>query len=486
MSPDNVKHNRWLILVIACMAQFMVVLDNTIVNVALPSVQRGLHFSPDNLQWVVNAYTLIFGGFLMLGGRAADLLGRRRLFVAGVVLFSAASLLNGIAQDSLWLVLSRGLQGLGGALVSPAALSIIMTTFSDHKERTQALGVWSAIAAGGAAFGLLLGGVLTDLVSWRWNFFINVPVGALTVLAAYRFIPESKADLGHHRFDAVGATSVTAGLLAVVFGLVKSVSWGWGDPRTLGFLIGGVLLLGVFVMIESRSTAPLIKLAIFKVRSITTADFVLLLVASSMFGMFYFASLYVQNIMGYSPLRAGFAFLPVSVGIVLGAGVSQGLIPRMGVRNVSVLGLLLATAGLLYLTRVPTTGAHYVVDLLVGLVPMSIGMGLVFVPITLLGTSGVSDDDAGMASGLFNSAQQVGGSLGLAILATLSADHTTSLLKTATSHLQRVSATVSGYHVAFLTAGIMMGAGAIIMMVFLRKRHLEGLEIDPSAMVAAA
>jgi EmrB/QacA subfamily drug resistance transporter len=486
VSPDNVKHNRWLILVIACMAQFMVVLDNTIVNVALPSVQRGLHFSPDNLQWVVNAYTLIFGGFLMLGGRAADLLGRRRLFVAGVVLFSAASLLNGIAQDSLWLVLSRGLQGLGGALVSPAALSIIMTTFSDHKERTQALGVWSAIAAGGAAFGLLLGGVLTDLVSWRWNFFINVPVGALTVLAAYRFIPESKADLGHHRFDAVGATSVTAGLLAVVFGLVKSVSWGWGDPRTLGFLIGGVLLLGVFVMIESRSTAPLIKLAIFKVRSITTADFVLLLVASSMFGMFYFASLYVQNIMGYSPLRAGFAFLPVSVGIVLGAGVSQGLIPRMGVRNVSVLGLLLATAGLLYLTRVPTTGAHYVVDLLVGLVPMSIGMGLVFVPITLLGTSGVSDDDAGMASGLFNSAQQVGGSLGLAILATLSADHTTSLLKTATSHLQRVSATVSGYHVAFLTAGIMMGAGAIIMMVFLRKRHLEGLEIDPSAMVAAA
>lgn len=486
MASDALKSKRWLILVIACMAQFMVVLDNTIVNVALASVQRGLHFSTANLQWVVNAYTLIFGGFLMLGGRAADLLGRRRLFVAGVVLFSAASLLNGLAQNSTWLIFGRGLQGLGGALVSPAALSIIMTTFRDTGERTRALGVWSAIAAGGAAFGLLLGGILTDLVSWRWNFFVNVPVGALTVLMAYRYVPESTADLGHRRFDAIGATTITGGLLVLVFGIVKSTTWGWGDPRTLGFLIGGALLLTIFVALEARSTAPLVKLSIFRVRSIATANSVMLLLASAMFGMFFFISLYVQDILGYSPLRAGLAFLPVSVGIIVGAGLSQGLIPRMGVRNISVFGMLLAAAGLAYLTRVPTTHAHYVVDLLLGLVPMSIGMGLVFVPITLLGTSGVSNDDAGLASGLFNSAQQVGGSLGLAILATLSTDHTRGLTKTATTSLEKSAATVSGYHLAFLAAAIMMAAGAALMVLFLRRRHVEGIELDPSAVVAAA
>ncbi len=253
MTAETPTTNRWLVLVIACLAQFMVVLDNTIVNVALPSVQRGLHFSPADLQWVVNAYTLIFGGFLLLGGRAADLLGRRRLFVAGVTLFASASLLNGLAQSSTMLILGRGLQGLGGALVSPAALSIIMTTFQDTGERTRALGVWSAIAAGGAAFGLLVGGVLTDLVSWRWNFFVNVPVGIATVLLATRFVPESRADLGHHRFDASGAATVTAGLLAVVFGIVKAQAWGWGSPRTLGVLALGAALLATFVALESRS-----------------------------------------------------------------------------------------------------------------------------------------------------------------------------------------------------------------------------------------
>ncbi|MBO0768413.1 MAG: MFS transporter [Solirubrobacterales bacterium] len=467
-----------MILVIACMAQFMVILDNTIVNVALPSVQNGLHFTAANLQWVVNAYTLIFGGFLMLGGRAADLLGRRRLFVAGVALFSVASLLNGLAQDSTWLIVGRGLQGLGGAMVSPAALSIIMTTFQDNKERTQALGVWSAIAAGGAAFGLLLGGVLTDLVSWRWNFFVNVPVGLLTVLASYRFVPESTADLGHRRFDLAGAVIVTGGLLALVFGIVKSTSWGWGDPGTLAFLVGGALALAAFVLLESRSAAPLVKLSIFRIRSISASNVVMLLVASGMFGMFYFASLYVQEIMHYSPLRAGLAFLPVSLGIVVGAGISQGLLPRLGVRAVSIVGLALATAGLLWLTRVPTLHAHYVVDLLVGLVPLAIGMGLVFVPITLLGTSGVENDDAGLASGLFNSAQQVGGSLGLAILATLSADHTSGLLKTAgASPLAKVGAVVSGYHVAFLAAAIMLAAGAVLLALFLRARHVENIDV---------
>jgi EmrB/QacA subfamily drug resistance transporter len=486
MSPETSSTNRWLVLVIACLAQFMVVLDNTIVNVALPSVQRGLDFSPANLQWVVNAYTLIFGGFLLLGGRASDLLGRRRLFTAGVVLFAGASLLNGLAQSSTMLILGRGLQGLGGALVSPAALSIIMTTFQDKSERTRALGVWSAIAAGGAAFGLLVGGVLTDLVSWRWNFFVNVPVGAATVFLALRYVPESRANLGHRRFDAAGATTVTAGLLAIVFGIVKAQAWGWGAPRTLGVLALGAALLAIFVAIEARSVAPLVKLSIFRVRSIATANTVMMLVASAMFGMFFFASLYVQDVLRYSPLKAGFAFFPVSLGIIVGAGISQAIIKRLGVRNVSVIGLVLATAGLLYLTRVPVHG-HYVSDLLVGLLPMSIGMGLVFVPITLLGTSGVANDDAGLASGLFNSAQQVGGSLGLAILATLSVDHTTSLLRHGASDAaSRVAATVSGYHAAFLAAAIMIAVGAALLVLLLRRRHVDALEIDPSAVSVAA
>ncbi|HTW12070.1 MAG TPA: MFS transporter [Solirubrobacteraceae bacterium] len=486
MSADARTTNRWLVLVIACLAQFMVVLDNTIVNVALPSVQRGLDFSPANLQWVINGYTLIFGGFLMLGGRAADLLGRRRLFVIGVALFSAASLLNGLAQSSTMLIVGRGLQGLGGALVSPAALSIIMTTFEDTGERTRALGVWSAIAAGGAAFGLLLGGILTDLISWRWNFFVNVPVGIAAVMMALRYVPESRADLGHRRFDAVGAVTVTAGLLAIVFGIVKAQTWGWGSAQTVGVMGGGALLLALFLFLEARSTAPLVKLSIFRVRSISTANTVMLLVASGMFGMFFFASLYVQDVMGYSPLKAGFAFLPASLGIILGAGIAQGLIKRTGVRNMSVIGLTLATAGMAILTQVPVHG-HYVSNLLVGLLPLTIGMGLVFVPITLLGTSGVSSDDAGLASGLFNSAQQVGGSLGLAILSTLAADHTSSLLHVghAASPALAVAARVSGYHVAFLAAAIMFGSGALLMLGLLRKRHVAHVSLDTVAPVAA-
>ncbi len=487
MSSDSAATNRWLVLVIACLAQFMIVLDVTIVNVALPSIQRGLHFSAANLQWIVNAYTLIFGGFLMLGGRAADLLGRRRLFMIGVTLFATASLVNGFAQSPTMLIVGRGVQGLGGALVSPAALSIIMTTFQDHGERTKALGVWSAIAAGGSAFGLLLGGVLTSAVSWRWNFFINIPVAIATVTLALRFVPESHADLGHRRFDAAGATTITAGLLAIVFGIVKAESWGWGSTKTIGVLALGAVLLGVFVLQESRSVAPLVKLSIFRIRSIATANSAMLLIASAMFGMFYFASLYVQDVLGYSALRAGFAFLPVSLGIVIGAGISQTVLPRFGVRNVAVVGLAIAAAGLLYLTRLPVHG-HYASDLLVGLLPLSIGLGLVFVPITLLATSGVSNDDSGLASGLFNSAQQIGGSLGLAILATLSVSHANGLIKhgAGASAANRVAATVSGYHVAFLVAAIMVAAGGAILVLFLRKRHVEGLELDPSAITAVA
>jgi EmrB/QacA subfamily drug resistance transporter len=474
VSPSS---NRWLVLVIACLAQFMVVLDATVVNVALPSIQRGLHFSAANLAWVVNAYTLIFGGFLMLGGRAADLLGRKRLFAVGIAVFSLASLLNGLAQSSAMLVIGRGLQGLGGALLSPAALSIINTTFTETSERTKALGVWSAIAAGGGAVGLLLGGVLTDLASWPWIFIVNVPVGAVALALTLRYVPESRAHMEHRAFDLAGAFAVTAGLVVLVFGIVKSQTYGWGSARTIALLAAGVALLALFVAIESRSRAPLMRLSVFRVRTLSVANGVLLLVASGMFGMFFFASLYVQEILGYSPLRAGLAFLPVTAGIVVGAGIAQQSIRRVGVRNVAVSGIALATAGMAVLTQLPVHGS-YAGDLLPGLIPMSIGMGLTFVPITLLGTGGVGEDDAGLASGLFNTAQQVGGSLGLAILSTLAASQTTSVLHGGTAALV---ARVSGYHVAFAAAAIMLGAGALIMVLALRRRHVRAIELAPAA-----
>jgi EmrB/QacA subfamily drug resistance transporter len=477
--------NRWLILVIACLAQFMVVLDATIVNVALPSIQRGLHFSVSNLAWVVNSYTLMFGGFLLLGGRAADLLGRKRLFAIGIAVFSLASLLNGLAQSSGMLIVGRGLQGLGGALLSPAALSIITTTFVGTQERTRALGVWSAIAAGGGAVGLLLGGVLTDLASWPWIFIVNVPVGLLALAATIRYIPESRSTQTHRHFDLRGAVTVTAGLVIVVYAIVKSATWGWGSAETIGLLLAGFAMLALFVALERRSPAPLVRLSIFRVRTLATADVVLLLVASGMFGMFFFASLYVQEILGYSPLRAGLAFLPVTAGIVIGAGLAQGLTRRLGIRNVALAGIALATAGMVFLTQLPVDGT-YVGDLLPGLLPMSIGMGLTFVPITLMGTGGVREDDAGLASGLFNTAQQVGGSLGLAILSTLAASATTSYLTSHTGSGVALAARVSGYQVAFAAAAVMLAVGGVILLVSLRSRHLRVLDTEVSPTMAAA
>src|SRR3984885_7656888 len=481
--------NRWLVLVIACLAQFMVVLDATVVNVALPSIQRGLHFSPSSLQWVVNAYTLIFGGFLLLGGRTGDLIGRKRLFVVGVALFSAASLLNGLAQSSGMLIVGRGLQGLGGALLSPAALSIITTTFTEQGERTKTLGVWSAIAAGGGAVGLIMGGVLTQLASWEWIFIVNVPVGVLTLLATLRFVPESRADLGHRSFDLAGAITVTSGLIVLVYAIVKAQAFGWGSSRTIGLIAAALVLLAIFVAIERRSVAPLIRLSIFRMRTLSVANAVLLLVASGLFGMFFFASLYVQEILGYGPPPAGLAFLPVTFGIAIGAGLAQQLIRRIGVRNVGLLGIILATAGMLVLARVPAHG-RYGGDFPPGPSPMSIGMGLAFVPITLLATGGVTGNDSGLASGLFNTSQQVGGSLGLAILSTLAASKTTSVLNGlhgSASAAANVAARVSGYHVAFLAAAVMLGAGALILGLVLRPRDLEGLnleELSPSAVAA--
>ncbi len=479
--PESIRSRAtspWVVLVIACMAQFMVVLDATVVNIALPSVQRGLHFSATNLQWIVNGYSLVFGGFLMLGGRAADLFGRKRLFLAGVVLFSAASLLNGLAQSSGMLIAGRALQGLGGALVSPAALSIVTTTFADGDERTKALGVWSAIVAGGAAVGLLMGGVLTDIASWRWVFFVNVPVGVVTILTGLRYVAESRVQSEQRSLDLAGAFTVTGGLVILVYAIVKAQAYGWGSARTLGLGAVAIALLAAFLVIEARSKAPLMRLAIFRIRALAVADAALLLVGSAMFGMFYFASLYVQEVLGYSPLKAGLAFLPVTVGIMIGAGLAQQLIRRIGVRNVSIAGISLATIGMLVLTQLPVHGS-YAGNLLVGLVPMSLGMGLTFVPITLLATSGVPSDDSGLASGLFNTAQQVGGSLGLAILSTLAASQTSSLLSAHSG--TAIAARVSGYHVAFLAAAIMLAAAAGLMAFALRRSHIREVEREVAA-----
>ena len=480
--------NRWLILVIACLAQFMVVLDATVVNVALPSIQKGLHFSSSSLPWVVNAYTLIFGGFLLLGGRAGDLLGRKRMFLVGTAVFAGASLLNGLAQSSEMLIVGRGLQGLGGALLSPAALSIITTTFTDRSERTKALGVWSAIAAGGGAVGLILGGALTQLASWEWIFIVNVPVGLATVLLALRYVPESRADLKHRTFDLAGAVTVTGGLIVLVYAIVKAQSFGWGSARTIGLIAAALALLAAFVAIEGRSVAPLIRLSIFRVKTLTVADVVLLLVASGLFGMFFFASLYVQEILGYSPLKAGLAFLPVTGGIIVGAGIAQPLVKRAGVRNVALIGIVLATIGLAVLSQVPVHGT-YAANLLPGLLPMSIGMGLVFVPITLMATGGVDANDAGLASGLFNTAQQVGGSLGLAILATLAASKTSNVLGAlhgSASTAATNAAKVSGYHVAFVAAAAMLAAGGVILAAMVRRRDLENIDLELAPSAAAA
>lgn len=481
--------NRWLVLVLVCVAQFMVVLDATIVNVALPSIQSGLDFSATSLQWVVNSYTLFFGGFLLLGGRASDLFGRQRLFVLGVAIFTGASLVNGIATSSGILIGGRALQGLGAALVSPAALSIVTTTFAEGKERTKALGIWSAIAAGGGAVGLLLGGILTNWLSWRWVFFINLPIGIAAIALAFRYIRNTRAEQRPDSIDVAGAVSVTSGLLVLVFGIVKAQEYGWTSLGTIGLgLLAAALLVG-FVLIEQRSKAPLIRLGIFRTRSLSAANASMMLVAAGLFAMFYFASIYVQEILGYSPLEAGFAFLPVTAGIVVGAVVAQQLIVRAGVRRVPLGGIALAAVGLFLLSRVAVDGT-YLADLFPGLMLMSVGMGLTFVPVTLLATTNVAPEDAGLASGLFNTSQQVGGALGLAILSTIAASTTSSALDSlggAPSSAQSAAALVDGFQNAFLAAALLLLAAGVLLGGLVRGSDAAAIDaIDAAQPVRAS
>jgi EmrB/QacA subfamily drug resistance transporter len=478
---------RWAALVVVCFAQFMVVLDATIVNVALPSIQTDLDLTTEQLQWIVNSYTLLFGGFLLLGGRAADLIGRRRLFLMGLALFSIASLANALANSGEVLIIARGVQGLGAALVSPAALSIVTTTFAEGRERTRAMGVWGAIAGAGGAFGLLLGGILTDVLSWPWIFLVNVPIGIGTALAALRWVPESRGVMTHRRFDLAGAVTVTAGLIVLVYAIVKAEAKGWGSLHTLGLSAVAIALLTAFVLIEQRSVAPLVRLGLLRVRTLATANGALFIVVGGLFGMFFFASLYVQRILGYSPLEAGLAFLPVTFGIIVGAGLSQQLIARLGVKPTVLGGMSLAAAGLIVLAATTKVDGSYL-GILFGLVPMSIGMGCTFVPLTLVATTGIEPEDAGLASGLFNTSQQVGGALGLAILSTLANDRTTSFL-TGLGHgpsaAEQNAALVEGFQLAFTVSAGLIVAGVVIVTVLLRTRDLARIDASQPVMVGA-
>jgi EmrB/QacA subfamily drug resistance transporter len=416
--PATAERRKWLALVLLAAAQFVVVLDASIVNVALPSMGRDLEIDPENLSWVINAYTLFFGGFLLLGGRLADLLGRRRIFITGMGLFGLASLVGGFAQSELWLDAARAVQGLGAALISPAALSIVTTTFAEGAERNKALGVWGAVAGSGGAAGVLLGGVLTEFLSWEWVLFVNVPIAAAAMFLAPRLLTESRAETEHRTFDVAGAVSVTAGLGVLVFALVDAESAGWGSTQTLVLLAVAAVLLTAFVLIELRQRAPLVPFSIFRLRTLRASNVVGLLVGASLFSMFFFITLYLQNVLGYDALEAGLAYLPLAVTIIITAGTASQLVTRTGFKPVLITGLLLVTAGLVWFSQIDP-GGSYIGDVLFPSLLAGAGLGFSFVPVTLGAVAGTRPEEAGLASGLINTSQQVGGALGVAVLTTI-------------------------------------------------------------------
>ena len=410
------RPTAWLLAVV-CVAQFMVVLDISIVNVALPDMQRDLHLSQNGLAWVLNAYTLTFAGFLLLGGRAADLWGRRRLFLIGVALFSLTSLIGGLAQTGGELIAARALQGLGGAVLSPATLTILTTTFTDPRARTRALGMWSAVAGAGGATGVLAGGVLTDLLSWRWILFINVPIGLL-VLAVARFaIPESRGEGERPTLDWAGAVTITAGLVALVYGVISTDQHAWGSVQTIAYLSAGVALIALFLLIETRHPHPLMPLRLFRSRALTGANLIMILMGAVLFSTFFFLSQFLQDVQGYSPLRTGFAFLPMPLAIIVGTQLSSRLLGRVSARTLLALGPMIAAVGLVLLAQMHS-GSSYLHVGIPGAI-ITFGVGMSFVPVTLAANSGVDRRDAGLASGLINTTRQIGGSLGLAVLLTI-------------------------------------------------------------------
>ena len=457
-----------LALVLLAMTQFVIVIDASIVNVALPSIGAHLHFARADLSWVVNAYVLTFGGFLLLGGRMADLLGRRRMFMLGLVVFSLASFAGGIAQSEGWLIAARAVQGLGAAIVSPAALSIITVTFAEGAERNRALGIWGAVAGAGGAAGVLLGGILTSGLSWRWVLFVNVPIGLIAALLAPRTLRESRAEDGTTTFDLPGAVTVTAGLSLLVYAVVDTVNSGWGSTATLLRLGGAALLLIAFLVIERSSRHPLMPFSIFRLRTLRVANIIGLLIGMSLFSMFFFISLYLQDVLHYSPIKTGISYLPLAVGIIISAGAASQLVTRLGFKPPLIAGMLLIAGGLLWFSQVPATGGSYAADVLGPSLLAAVGLGFSFVPVTIAAVTGTKPHEAGLASGLINTSQQVGGALGLAILATIANSRTQGLFH-AGVHSTAVALT-KGFDRAFLVGAGFAIVGAILAVVLISSR----------------
>src|SRR5438094_6035964 len=436
---------RWGVLAIVGAAFFMTILDVAIVNVALPSIETDLNVTETTVQWVLIAYAITFGGFLLLGGRMADLLGRKRIFIVGLVLFTIASLVCGLANNIGVLIGARAVQGIGAAIISPAALSIVTTTFEEGAERNKALGIWGALGGSGAAAGVLFGGILTKYLGWEWIFYVNVPVGALVFGLMLPFVPESRADLGHRRFDAWGAFTVTGGLALLVYAISKAPDVGWGSARTILLLIASVAILALFVVIELRSRAPLMPFRIFRIRSLLAANVVGFLLGAVIFANFLVLTLYVQQVLGWSALKTGVTFLATAGTTVIWAGVAQALSTRVGPRPVMTAGLLIMAVALYLYTQIPVAG-HYWPDLLPAYLIFAVGLAFAFVPVTIAALAQVAPEDAGLASGLLNTSQQIGGAIGVAMVTTIFTTQGKDLLK---SGHTRAEAFTSGYQHAF-------------------------------------
>jgi EmrB/QacA subfamily drug resistance transporter len=469
-TPDP---RRWQALALVCVAFFMTVLDISIVNVALPSIKTSLHVAEKDLQWVVTAYAIAFGGFLLLGGRAADLLGRRRLFMLGIALFSLASLVCGLAGSIGVLVAARAVQGIGAAVISPATLSIITTTFEEGSERNKALGIWGAMGGSGAAAGVLFGGILTKYAGWEWIFFVNVPVGAAVLLLTRAVVRESRIP-GLHGFDFPGAATVTASLALLVYGISKAPDVGWSSAQTIGLLAAAAVLLAAFVAIESRSEAPMMPFRIFRVRTVTGANVVGFLLGAVVFSNFFLLTLYVQQVLHYSALKAGLTFLATAGVVIPVAGLSQALVTRIGVRPVLTVGLALLTGGMLWYAQVPVHG-RFVPDLLPGYLMVGVGMAFSFIPISIAALAGVEHREAGLASGLINTSQQVGGALGVAIAATVAFTHAKTL---AASGHDPLAAQTSGFAVGFWVIAAIAAVGAVAAFALVRGRELETVDVS--------
>ncbi|HST19312.1 MAG TPA: MFS transporter [Gaiellaceae bacterium] len=458
---------KWLTLAVVVAAQFMVVLDVAIVNVALPSIRTDLNFSQESLQWVITAYAIFFGGVLLLGGRLADLLGRRRLFIAGLVVFTVASLLDGLAWSEGSLIVFRSLQGLGAALLSPAALSILTTTFREGRERNLALGIWGAASGSGGAAGVLLGGALTSALSWSWIFFINVPVGILVIAVTPWLVSESRADLRHRHFDFAGATTITGGLMLLVYAMTRATQHGWGTPETIGLLAASGVLIASFFLVELRSKAPLLPMRIFRLRTLTGSNVAGLLMGGAIFSQFFLLTLYMQEVLHYSAIRTGVAYIGLTVTIIAFSAIAQALVTRVGVRLVLPAGLALSTVALVLFARLPVHGEYWV-DLFPAFLISGLGLALAFVPMSIGALTGVDQSDAGIASGLINTNQQIGGAIGVALATTIATTFTSHYVS---DHVGtgafNGAALTHGFSIAFYVLAGLAAAGAILSAIML-------------------